>query len=411
MNKKFYIYIRSMKFQPYNYLLVLTFLFYSTLGLAYDKDMKVADLTANAEVSLLTVGRADHEIWQNFGHTAIRVKDSILGWDLVYNYGTFNFGEPDFLMKFIRGKLMYYESIDSFGEFEQMYREENRWIREQELNLTQEQKQLLFERLTINAREENKYYKYDFLFDNCSTRPRNIILSLFKKIEFAKDADDEASFRDLIDRNVHNEWLDLGMDILIGLPTDKEAGYGRTFLPDELMEFCDSAVVDGKPLVSSNQLILDTIPEYTSKRIITPGLVFWILFLVILVFQIKFSFFSRFKIIPVVWFTLLGLLGWLFLFMWLGTDHHSTKWNLNILWAMPLNIPFFFFALKKSISKPILTFIKIYRIVLICLLLGWCLNPQTYHNAVIPLICISIFFTSLFLPVPTKEDFKKRLFN
>jgi hypothetical protein len=114
LNKKFYIYIRSMKFPPYNYLLVLTFLFYSTLGLAYDKDMKVADLTANAEVSLLTVGRADHEIWQNFGHTAIRVKDSILGWDLVYNYGTFNFGEPDFLMKFIRGKLMYYESIDSF---------------------------------------------------------------------------------------------------------------------------------------------------------------------------------------------------------------------------------------------------------------------------------------------------------
>lgn len=400
-----------MKLFPYKYGFLLTFLLISLLSFGYDKDMKVPALTSTSEISLLTIGRADHEIYQNFGHTAIRIKDSILGWDLVYNYGTFNFGEPDFLMKFIKGKLLYYESIDNYRDFEQMYREENRWIREQELNLTQEQKQLLFERLTINAREENKYYKYDFLFDNCSTRPRNIILSLFKTIQFKKDVDDDASFRQLIDRNVTNEWLDLGMDVLIGIPTDKKAGYGRTFLPDELMQLCDSAVVDGKPLVSGNNLILDTIPEYTAKNWLTPGLVFWILFFVVLMLQIKWSVFSRYKIIPIIYFFILGLFGWLFMFMWFGTDHLSTKWNLNILWAMPLNIPFFFFAGKKQLPKFVLTFIKVYRILLICLLAGWCLNPQTYHSAVVPLILIGVLFTSIFLPVPTKEDFKKRLFG
>jgi len=105
------------------------FLFLLTLtqfSLAQNKDVKVPPLTNSAQVSLLTVGRADHEIYQNFGHTAIRVRDTTLGWDLVYNYGTFDFNEPDFLYKFIKGKLLYFESIDNFVDFEQMYREETR---------------------------------------------------------------------------------------------------------------------------------------------------------------------------------------------------------------------------------------------------------------------------------------------
>lgn len=378
---------------------------------ANEREVKVADLTSSAKVSLLTVGRADHEIWQNFGHTAIRVKDSILGWDLVYNYGTFNFGAPDFMYNFIKGRLLYYESIDNFKDFEQAYREENRSINEQLLNLSQEQKQLIFERLTINAREEYKYYKYDFLYDNCSTRPRNVLFSLFKKVEYAKDKDDDASFRQLIDRNVPNEWLDFGMDLLIGVPTDKKAGYGRTFLPDELMQLCDSATVDGKPLVISNELILDVIPEYTEKNYITPSLIFWIVFIVALLLQMKFSFFSRYKIIPVLYFSILGCLGWLFIFMWFFTEHLSTKWNLNILWAMPLNIPLMLFVFREKLPRIVMSYIKFYRILLIMLLIAWWLNPQTYHNAVVPLILLDILFTSLFLQVPTKEDFKKRLFG
>jgi len=307
---------------------------------------------------------------------------------------------------------LYYESIDgSFSDFENMYREENRWIREQTLNLTQAQKQLLFEKLTINAREENKYYQYDFLKDNCSTRPRNIILSLFKDKKFQKDADDETSFRELIDRNVTNEWLDLGMDLLIGVPTDKDAGYGRTFLPEELMQLFDSAKVDGKPLVQDNKLILDVIPENVTKNWLTPGLVFWLLFCLLLLIQIKTALFLRYKIIPVFYFSILGLLGWLFVYMWLGTMHSTTKWNLNILWAMPFNIPILLLLLKKEIPKYVLSFVKAYRILLIVLLIGWFLNPQTYHAAVVPLILIAILFTSVFLAVPTKEDFKKRLFS
>ena len=400
-----------MKWKSHKILFILILLLSSIASFAYDNELKVPDLSASSKVSLLTVGRADNEIYQNFGHTAIRVKDSILGWDFVFNYGTFNFGDPDFLKKFIQGKLLYYESIDNYPDFESMYREENRWIREQPLNLTQTQKQLLFEKLTINAREENKYYRYDFLFDNCSTRPRNIILSLFKTKSYKADADDKSSFRQLIDRNAKDEWLDFGMDILIGLPTDRNAGFDRTFLPEELMQLFDSATVDGKPLVIGNNIILDVVPEDNTKNWFTPGLVFWILFSVILLVQIKTKLFSNYKILPVLYFIILGLFGWLFLCLWFLTLHSTTKWNLNILWAMPLNIPIALFLLKKDIPKFAISFIKIYRILLITLLIGWALNPQTYHMAVVPLVFIGILFTSLFLPVPTKNDFNKRLFG
>ncbi|MCC6516389.1 MAG: hypothetical protein IT275_08525, partial [Chitinophagales bacterium] len=174
---------------------------------------------------------------------------------------------------------------------------------------------------------------------------------------------------------------------------------------------CDSAIVDGKPLVISNELILDVIPEYTEKNYITPSLIFWIVFIIVLLLQMKFSFFSRYKIIPVLYFSILGCLGWLFIFMWFFTEHLSTKWNLNILWAMPLNIPLMLFVFREKLPRLVMSYIKFYRILLIMLLIAWWLNPQTYHNAVVPLILLAILFTSLFLQVPTKEDFKKRLFG
>lgn len=397
-----------MKINSWRIITLIAFLQCTQFALGDNRENKIPPLSYAAKVSLLTVGRADHEIYQNFGHTAIRVRDSILGWDFVYNYGTFDFNEPDFIYKFIKGKLLYFESVDNFSDFEAMYVEENRWIREQPLNLTQAQKQLIFERLTVNAREENKYYKYDFLFDNCSTRPRDVILSLFDKKEYKSDADDEVSYRALIDRNVSNEWLDFGMDLLIGIPTDKKAKFGRTFLPEELMQLLDSATVDGKPLVTGNNLILDTIPEYQLRNWLTPGLVFWVLFIIVFILQIKYALFSNFRFISVIYFSILGLIGWLLIFMWFSTDHQSTKWNLNILWAMPLNFPFIFFLFKKSKPKWLISYIKFYRILLITLLIGWGVNPQTYHAAVIPLILIGILFTSIFLPIPTKEDFKKR---
>lgn len=401
-----------MKISRCSLLLLILFncFVYSAFGI--NDSFKVAKLSPYTRVSLLTVGRSDAAVWQKFGHTAIRIKDSINGWDIVYNYGTFSFGnsESEFIWNFVKGRLLYYLTIDMYPDFMAEYIEENRSVTEQVLNLDSMQKQQLFEALTINAREENKYYRYDFLYDNCSTRPRDKILMLFKNIALQKDADDDVSYRKLIRKYANDPWLDFGMDLLIGARTDKKAGLGRTFLPDELMQTFDGALVDHKKLVVSKQLILDTVPEHVSKKWLTPSLVFWFLFIVLFLLQIYFQFLFRYKIIPVFYLSMLGLFGWLVTFMWFFTDHKTTKYNLNILWAMPLLLPLILFHLKKTVPKPIVLFTKIYRVLLIFLILFWWLNPQKYNLAVLPLILLAILAASVLLPIPKSGDFTKRWF-
>ncbi len=114
------------------------------------------------------------ELYSTFGHTALRVKDNATRSDIIFNYGTFEFG-PDFYTKFIKGQLRYFLSIETYADFAYSYQYESRSIQEQVLRLSCAEKEKLFAALQANAQEENKYYQYDFLFDNCTTRARDIV--------------------------------------------------------------------------------------------------------------------------------------------------------------------------------------------------------------------------------------------
>lgn len=385
--------------------LILFFLFFG-FSKAQVQNFNVPKISSDAKISLLTVGVGE-EIYQLFGHTGIRIKDEKLGWDLVYNYGTFDFYDPNFIKKFIKGELDYFLSVDDFNSFMNEYVEENRSVHEQVLDLDSSQIQKIFEFLTTNAREEYKYYRYDFLYDNCATRPRDVIVKvLFKEqLKFKPDVDDEATYRELIDRHNTNEWLDFGMDLGIGLPTDKKAGYGRTFLPFELQQLIEGATLNGKPIVLSSTQILDTIPEHHSKFWLTPSLIFWVIFLFFFILQIKQKFNDvLYKIVSVTFFTILGFLGWLFIYFWFGTNHSTTYWNLNILWAMPLNLPIAFFILSNKYRKWVHQYFFVYRMILVVLLCGWGLNPQQYHIAVVPLLLLAILLSSKYLTIPTSKE-------
>src|ERR1043165_5799283 len=134
-----------------------------------------ADSPSHLRVSLLTVGVGD-EIYASFGHTGIRIVDSIAGTDIVYNWGTFDGFQKDFELKFMRGKLLYYCSSESYQHFIGTYIEEQRGVEEQEIFLNDIQKRQLQSFLNENLKEENRYYKYDFLYDNCATRPRDVFI-------------------------------------------------------------------------------------------------------------------------------------------------------------------------------------------------------------------------------------------
>lgn len=342
-------------------------------------------------ISLLTCAPGE-ELYSTFGHTAIRVTDRISGVDEVYNYGTFDGFDPNFYLKFVRGKLLYALSVEDFHDFIGLYREESRSVIEQELALNCEQKGKLYAALRTNAEPQNRYYRYDFLFDNCTTRAGDIIERnssgpVKYKILFPES---QPSFRDLIYTYLnreHQDWGKFGIDLLLGAKLDRRATNKESmFLPDNLLKALDSATVDGAPLVKAKTPVL-TMPDVASESyLITPV----VLFTLLLVIIGALSFTKRrwaMRIVGVfdfVFFFILGLSGVLLLFMWFGTDHQLCANNYNLWWALPTHLAGAFFVHKRVAW--IRQYFRIVFFLTILLLLLWAFLPQHLNTALLPLV-------------------------
>jgi hypothetical protein len=334
-------------------------------------------------------------LYSTFGHTALRVQDVSKGTDFVFNYGTFEFG-PDFYTKFIRGKLLYFLSVEDFNEFMDEYRLESRSVQEQVLQLSCAEKQKLYAALQNNAQEQNRYYKYDFLFDNCTTRAGDIVAKntnspvVFKNILPKKTP----TFRDLIHSYLnagHEYWSKLGIDILLGAKLDKKVtNHEAMFLPDYLLKGFDNAIVNNRPLVAPPQTILQMPSPLKEKSFFTPVFVFSLLLIIILTLSFVKSNWARttINVFDFIFFFVLGLAGLLILFMWFGTDHKVCRNNYNLLWALPANVvvAFFVHSKKQWVKK----YFQIVYGLTVMLALAWFFLPQQMNNALIPIIVLII---------------------
>jgi len=115
-----------------------------------------SQLSSRAEIYVVTCGPYQNELYSAFGHSAFRVSDPVAAFDWIYNYGVFDFNQPNFYLNFARGNLNYKLGVHEYHPFRDYYISNNRFIHEQQLNLTQEQKQKLFEFLEWNALPENQ---------------------------------------------------------------------------------------------------------------------------------------------------------------------------------------------------------------------------------------------------------------
>lgn len=297
--------------------------------------------SSHLRISLLTCGTGD-EIWETFGHTAVRVIDSVNGTDNVYNYGTFNGFGDDFELQFMRGKLLYYVSFYPYPNFLQEYSEYHRSVEEQVLITGGNEKQKIFEYLKNNALEENRYYKYDFFFDNCATRIRDIFpKALGEKFTYHNvlPSGHQLTFRNIMDQYFYKvHWERVGCDILLGSRIDKVmTNADIMFLPDYLRDGLGSATVDGKKIATSTQQILAG-AEHKEAGLNQP---FWVMLLVCLLTFTGLVFKPLKLLGNTMSFLVLfvtGLLGCLIVVMWLGTDHQGCQNNFNILWALPTNV-------------------------------------------------------------------------
>ena len=304
------------------------------------------------EVSLLTCDPSE-EVYGLYGHTALRYHNRETGEDWAFNYGIFNFQKPFFVLRFALGKTDYELGVTTFSFFKRSYAARGVRVREQVLNLTPEEKSRLYNALCVNYLPENKVYRYNCYYDNCTTRARDMIERCIVDGEISYDFSDVAdkegstSYRSLIHAsNNGHPWAAFGVDLCMGIGSDIDIDYRQMeFLPRVTLEHFDKAsIVYGdtvKPLVSLTRVAVAGDNRPVEKEFpLSPSqcaVVFLILSVVIALCE------RKLKRIFTPWDVFLmlvqGLAGILIVLLFLS-EHPTTSTNLQILILNPL--PFFF---------------------------------------------------------------------
>lgn len=376
--------------------LLLTFILLNISKITIGNTTNYAATPADSiRVSLLTCSPHD-EIYSLYGHTAIRYEDKASKTDIVVNYGMFSFKKPFFVARFVLGLTDYEMGIQDFADFCCEYQYFGSQVTQQEINLTPEEKGQLLKALQDNYANA-RVYRYNYFYNNCTTKARDIILkSINGKIEYKNAIDKSVSFRDLIHGcNANYSWASFGNDLLLGFKADMQTTREeQQFLPDNLMrDFGQAKIVsaDGsaRPLVKNTEIIVKG-NDYAiaGKTKITPQFVF--ITLLILMAAIVFAEIKTKKRLLWVDITLLlasGLTG-LILFVMLFSEHPTTSTNLQILILCPLNLYWAIYIIKNRRNERKLRKAWIFLSIMLCIGLSGRL-VQVYAEG-IPLLALSL---------------------
>jgi hypothetical protein len=325
---------------------VLLLLCAALVGPAATAQPLVPPLSDGATASLVTVTPGE-AVYSRFGHTGIRIHDPVQGLDVLYNYGTFRF-DRWFLFRFAYGALDYELSSASFPRALAFYRDvEHRGVVAQTLAMTPAQVQVLFERLEENLRPENRTYRYDFLFDNCATRPRDMIERVLgEALVRPPPRSSGHTFRSLIDPYVSGAPLvHLGIDLGLGTPVDRLAtAREATFLPDSLFTYAaawrlrtPTGVV---PLVLRTDTLATVVP-LPRDAFPWPGLVIGLLSawgIAVTVRDASSGRNPRRRWLDGLVFGVAGVAGLVLAFLGFVSLHGVTFPNVHLLWAVPTHL-------------------------------------------------------------------------
>ncbi|QCX38834.1 DUF4105 domain-containing protein [Aureibaculum algae] len=352
-------------------------------------------LSDQAEISVITVDPG-HNLYDTFGHSAFRVRDKVLRMDLAFNYGIFDYNTPNFYGKFAQGKLLYDLAAYPFSYFYRSYTEENRTIREQVLNLSLSEKQAFFDFLQNNAKPENKSYLYDFFYDNCATRLKDVAQNVLQeKVVFQTnfiEGKDE-TLRSLIHQYAQKKhpWGTFGIDLALGSIIDKKATpKDYLFLPDNIYNTYAESTINGQPIVKKTNVLFKAKDKETNGfKYFTPTIVFSLIaLLVIWITYHDHKKQKRSKVLDFTLFFVTGLIGVVVLLLWFATDHSATKDNYNFLWAFMPNIFVAFVLLKKEIPNWVKKYILLVLVLLALTVVLWILQFQIFAMAIIPLLIL-----------------------
>jgi len=358
---------------------------------------KAQELSANAKISVLTVSPGHEEWFAAFGHSAIHITDSASGLDKVYNFGTYYFNQPYFYLNVARGYMLYGLSVTSYKRFQAYYVYFNRQVSAQYLNLSQHQIQQVFDFLENNAKSENSMYYYDYFYDNCATRIRDVFIQVLgKEIKFSETFVDNPgeTIRHLTDYYIEDEfpWGKLSIDLCLGLPMDKVlTDYEYMYLPDYLQKGFNTTQIKKDSIwvnsVASEKIILASRPMNYPAPWLTPTIAFsMLLFIGIAFFIIQLKKGWLFRWFDFMLFFFIGSIGLLLFLLWFATDHYAAANNFNLLWAIPTHLVVAFGLLRKQTKHWVNWYIAFLVPLSLFLIIFWKIIPQDLNEGFIPIV-------------------------
>ena len=308
----------------------------------------------SVEISLLTCQPHD-EVYSLYGHTAIRYHELIKGGiDAAFNYGVFNYNAPFFAIRFVFGLTDYELGAYPTQLFEREYRHFGSMVTEQVLNLTNEEKYNLRMALVENLKPANCVYRYNYFYNNCTTKARDIIEHHINgKLEYAGREDYTPTYREMVRHMTRNNpWSRFGNDLLLGIQADsKTAMRQQEFLPDNLLYDFDHAQIYAngqyRPLVKERRIMVPAGVQMVHNGFpLTPtqcGIILLVVGLVLFVIQ------WRMRRAFILWEGLLlltsGIIGFM-LFLMLFSQHPTVQLNLQILLFNPLHLIYLWPVIK-----------------------------------------------------------------
>ena len=370
----------------------LTFLLIFLPFWVFSNSLNLSKDIESTEISVLTCDPGT-EIYSLFGHSALRIKNPKNGHDLVINWGLFEFSESQFQFgyDFAKGRLKYFMGIQSMSNFMVEYHRAKRGVREQVLNLNNQEKYQIIQLLEENYKPENRKYKYEFFYDNCSSRLRDVLKKVFKEnIEFYKSPNsNKFTFRETIHQYLKSfPWLKLGIDLVLGQKIDVLVNNENLmFLPLNVEQIFDKSFVENneakKTLIKSKNTLVESYDKENKPNNI--GLYSWILLAITLVL-IVFKFDKALGFWSSLNLFIIGLLGAFLVFMWIGTDHNATKMNFNLLWASPFHFILIYCLIKRSWTNFTYWYLILSLILIFTTILFWFTLTQEFNSFAKPII-------------------------
>ncbi|NRT15156.1 hypothetical protein HNP99_001503 [Flavobacterium sp. 28A] len=294
-------------------------------------------LSNETKVSVLTCGTGN-ESYSLFGHTAIRIADPKNFIDIVYNYGAFDFNTPNFVLKFVKGDLQYFAVAHPYTDFINEYTYEKRAVYEQELNVSQQLKQDLFDNLKTSLSSGESYYTYKFIDKNCTSMVVDILNKTLKTKAIVKNADTNLTYRTILFPYFdHHFYEKLGTSIIFGEKVDRMGT--QIFLPFELMKSLEKTSFENHLLANKTHTILSYETESPFSWWNNAYTYLLLLAIVVLINS---------KSVNQFYLLIMALLGAFFVFAGFYSFHQELAWNYNILLFNPLLFILLYFIITKN---------------------------------------------------------------